>query len=63
MARKVTVDKDACIECGSCFDNCPDVFEPDADGKSQVKKGAKLNNPCVQEAADNCPAEAIKVED
>jgi ferredoxin len=63
MVKKVTVDKDACVACGACFDTCPEVFEADAEGKSQVKKKADLNAPCVEEAANGCPAEAIKVED
>jgi len=63
MPRKVTVDKDTCIACGTCMETCPDVFESDDELKSQVKKGAKLNLPCVQQAANDCPVEAIKVED
>ena len=63
MARKVTVDKETCIACGACYDTCPEVFEGDAEGKSQVKKGADLTLPCVQKAADECPVEAITVED
>jgi ferredoxin len=45
------------------METCPDVFESDDELKSQVKKGAKLTLPCVQQAADDCPVEAIKVED
>ena len=63
MARKVTVDDEACIACGNCWTTCPEVFEEGEDGKSQVKKNADLNIPCVQKAEVECPAEAIKVED
>jgi ferredoxin len=63
MPIKVTVDKDKCIACGNCYDVCPDVFEGDDEGRSQVKKGAKLELPCVKEAAESCPVEAITVEE
>jgi ferredoxin len=63
MARKVTVDQEKCIGCGNCQDVCPDVFAIEDDGKSHVKKGAPLDKECVKEAAENCPVEAITVEE
>ena len=63
MATRVTVDKDKCIACGNCYDVCPEVFEGDNEGKSQVRPGAKLGLPCTKEAADACPVEAITVEE
>ena len=57
----VTVDKKKCIGCGLCASVCEEVFEM-KNGKSAVKKGAeKSNSPCVKEAADGCPVDAIKV--
>ena len=53
----VKVDKKKCIGCGACASICPEVFEMDKDGKSKVK--AQKNLPCVKEAIDNCPAQAI----
>ena len=33
----VTIDRDGCISCGTCWLECPDVFEENpADAKSQV---------------------------
>jgi len=47
-----------------CLNLCPEVFEF-KDGKSQVKKGIDLEKykKCIQQAAQNCPARAIKIED
>ena len=55
----VKVDQTTCIGCGTCAQTCDEVFEMGVDGKSHVKKGAKGNEPCVQEAIDNCPVSAI----
>jgi ferredoxin len=56
----VTVDKNKCIGCGSCAAICEQVFEL-KDGKAMVKKGQdKSKLPCVKEAADACPVDAIK---
>jgi len=32
----VKVDKDLCIACGVCMALCPEVFQADAEGKSEV---------------------------
>lgn len=50
------VDKDKCIGCGLCESICKDVFVL-KNGKAQVK--AQKNIPCVQEAIDGCPVNAI----
>ena len=61
---KVKVDRDKCLGCAMCLNLCPEVFEF-KDGKSQVKKGIDLEKykKCIQQAAQNCPARAIKIED
>ncbi len=60
---KATVDKELCTGCGLCVDSCPDVFELDGDTAvvkvDTVPEGAEE---CVQQAAEDCPASAIKVE-
>lgn len=60
---KVTVDKELCTGCGLCADSCPDVFELKDDFATvkvdEVPPGAEE---CVQQAAEDCPASAIKVE-
>ncbi len=60
---KATVDKELCTGCGLCVDSCPDVFELDGDTAivkvDTIPEGAEE---CVQQAAEDCPASAIKVE-
>ncbi len=56
----VSVDKEKCIGCGACAAVCEAVFEMKDDGKAHVKKGKeKAKDPCVKEAADGCPVQAI----
>jgi ferredoxin len=52
------VDKNKCIGCGLCASICPAVFEMGKDGKSTVKD-PKSKLPCVKEAAESCPVQAI----
>jgi ferredoxin len=63
-AMKATVDKDLCAGCGVCFDVCPEVFEM-KDDKAEVKVcpiPPEAETSC-REAADQCPTEAIKIEE
>ncbi len=73
---KVTIDRDGCVSCGTCWDTCPDFFEENPDDSlSQVTEKFRLGkNPaqgsppkdqdsCVKGAADACPAEVIHVEE
>lgn len=56
----VSVDKGKCIGCGACVSVCEEVFDI-VDGKAVVKKGnEKSKLPCVKEAMEICPVEAIK---
>jgi ferredoxin len=55
--------EDTCTACGLCVDTCPEVFEMGLD-IAQVKVSevpAELEE-SVQQAADECPVEAIIVE-
>ena len=52
----VKVDKNKCIGCGLCASICPQVFEM-KEGKALVKEAKDL--PCVKEAIESCPVEAI----
>lgn len=63
MAKKVTVDKNLCIACGSCISGCPDCFEWGEDGKSQVKETCDDRKCDLLDIADNCPVQAITVEE
>ncbi|MDP2628586.1 MAG: ferredoxin [Nanoarchaeota archaeon] len=53
----VEVDKDKCIGCGTCTSICPDVFEMDNDMKAKVRTQKKC--PCIKDAINSCPTEAI----
>ena len=60
---KVTIDEAACISCGLCASDCPEVFEMKGD------KAAVIANPvpagkeeAAKSAAANCPVTCIKVE-
>jgi len=60
---KVKIDADLCTGCGLCSDSVPDVFLM-GDDVAEVKTTevpADLES-AVQEAADDCPVEAIIVE-
>jgi ferredoxin len=69
---KVTIDRNGCVSCGTCWETCPKFFEQNAeDSFSQVipqfqtdEKPAEGSAPpemeaCVSEAADFCPVQVI----
>jgi ferredoxin len=59
---KVKIEE-TCTSCGLCVDTCPDVFDMDSD-MAQVKVDeipAEFED-AVQQAADECPVEAIIIE-
>ena len=61
---KVKVDEETCIGCEVCVDTCPEVFEM-ADDKARAKAN-EIPRDVVEscrEAAENCPVEAIQIED
>ncbi|HBL35875.1 MAG TPA: ferredoxin [Firmicutes bacterium] len=58
---KTKVEPDLCIACGLCISSCPEIYTWDDDGKAvavqaQVPEGQET---CAEEAADNCPTDAI----
>ncbi len=55
--------EDTCTACGLCVDTCPEVFEM-GDEMAQVKVDevpAEFEE-AAQQAADECPVEAIMIE-
>ncbi len=60
--KKVVVDKEKCIGCGTCPALCPNVFKMDEDGKATVynEQGDTPEN--IKMAADSCPVQAIIIE-
>jgi ferredoxin len=59
---KVRID-DNCTACGLCVDTCPDVFAMgDSQAEVIVETVPAEQEETVQQAADECPIEAILVE-
>ena len=54
----VSVNKETCIGCGACAAVCEEVFEM-KDDKAHVKAGVDTSKPCVKEAIEGCPVDAI----
>ena len=61
---RVTVDEETCIGCGLCAETCPEVFEMN-DDKVRVKVvevPEDVAETC-KEAVEDCPVEAIQIEE
>ena len=55
--------EDTCTACGLCVDTCPEVFEMGTDMAQVVVDEVQPEyEDAVQQAADECPVEAIIVE-
>jgi ferredoxin len=60
---KVRIDPDLCTGCGLCSDSVPDVFKMGDDIAEVIVAEVPSNlESAVQEAVDDCPAEAIIAE-
>lgn len=61
---KAIVNIDLCTGCGLCVDTCPVVFEmDDAVARVLVESVPEDALDTCQEAADNCPVEAINIKE
>jgi len=60
---KFHVNQEVCIGCGSCVTGCPECFEINDDGKSQVKMDDTTCDCDTQEIIDDCPVRAISLEE
>ena len=62
---KVQVDAETCVGCGLCAETCPAVFEMNDEDVAEVKADpvpADAEDAC-REAAENCPVDAITIEE
>ncbi|MBS3790722.1 MAG: ferredoxin [Candidatus Thermoplasmatota archaeon] len=70
--KNVTIDQDTCIACGMCESTCPQVFSVSGNPNSTIvpefqegeddKGRVPEEIPCLDDAEENCPVDAIKVE-
>jgi ferredoxin len=59
---KVRIE-DTCTACGLCCDTCPEVFEMGQDiAQVKAQEVPPEFEDAVQQAADECPVEAIVIE-
>lgn len=57
--KKLVVDKDTCIGCGTCVALSPKVFKLDDDGKAEVIDQNADTPENIQNAIDSCAVSAI----
>lgn len=63
MVKKITVDKDLCIGCGTCVVLAPKTFKLGKDGKSEVIEPPGDKEEKIREAVDSCPVDALELAD
>ena len=64
MGRRVYIDEDECIGCGSCEEICPEVFELDEDTqKALVIQPEDGPEDLIDEAIEACPVDCLYWED
>lgn len=65
MAKKVFVDQEKCIGCGTCATIAPSVFKlNEKTNKSEViGDPASVSEEVLKKAVEGCPVDAIKVSD
>ncbi len=74
MTYKITLIREDCIGCGSCAEVCPDYWEMDDDGLSNLLESKENEDgnferileedrDCNEDAAAACPVDVIEIED
>lgn len=64
MSKKVYIDEEECIGCGSCEEVCPAVFKLNEDEeKAEVIKPEGGPEDLIEEAMETCPTDAIHWEE
>lgn len=57
------VNEDLCIGCGNCVEICPSVFQLKDEKSVVIDSEACEFSGCCEAAAENCPVEAITIEE
>ncbi|MBN2476962.1 MAG: ferredoxin [Pirellulales bacterium] len=61
---KASVDPELCTGCGLCTDLCGDVFELEGEtATTKVDEVPEEHEEACRDAAEQCPVEAIQIED
>ena len=61
---RAIVDADICTGCELCTETCPEIFEMDGDlAVAKVDDVPPEVEDAARQAADECPVEAIKLEE
>ncbi|MNG22203.1 Ferredoxin [compost metagenome] len=73
MGKFTWVDKDTCIACGACGATAPDIYDYDDEGLAETIYDGDGNTGTkeipddlfddLQDAADGCPTDSIKIAD
>ncbi len=64
MARKVFIDEDECIGCGTCEELCPGVFHlNDETEKVEIINQTGAPEDQIEEAIEACPVECMHWEE
>ena len=70
---KVTIERDGCTSCGSCWADCPEFFEENPDDNfSQIIEKYMIGGAgegeapedlvdCITQACEDCPVDVIHV--
>ena len=59
----ITIVEDECTGCGLCETTCPEVFELDDIASVKADADLNANEEYIRQAAEECPVEAIQIED
>mgnify|MGYP000380343480 CR=1 FL=1 len=64
MGKKVYIDEEECIGCGTCEELCPQVFQLDEESqKAQVIMPEGGPEELIEEAMESCPVSCIHWEE
>lgn len=61
---KASIERDGCISCGLCAENCPEVFRMADDGLAEVyvDEVPEEVEDAAEEASEGCPVSVISID-